>query len=40
MRELYETCRSFGTPTLLLDAKSLVGFDSERWDKQIGELSH
>ncbi len=36
MRELYEKCRSFGTPTLWMrEGKSLVGFDVERWDREI-----
>lgn len=39
MRELYEKCRSFGTPTLLFEDKILVGFDPERWDQEVPDGS-
>lgn len=35
MRELYEKCHSFGTPTLLVGGKILVGFEPDRWDREI-----
>jgi hypothetical protein len=35
MRELWEKCRSFGTPTLLVGTRAIVGFDRERWDREV-----